>query len=265
VRLFFSFARQAFHTSAIYSFDFWLRVFNTFIMMYTAHWLWRVLYTQRANAFDISMEQMITYGALAMLMEMALRPGNWVQYYMMEKVRTGEIAMDLIKPLDFHLHMLARNVGEVLFFMIVLGIPCFVFGHLLLGLQLPPDLMHGLLFLISLVLAYLVLFSLSFLLGLLPLFAIRVDNVFWAYNSVVRFFSGSLVPLWLFPAALAKIAVLLPFQAIFAIPLTIYIGKLPVEELTGAISLQFVWVAVLLGLGRLLWNRAHARLVLQGG
>jgi ABC-2 type transport system permease protein len=265
MRIFFSFARQAFHTAAIYRFDFWLRVLSTFIMMYTAHWLWRVLYTQRPNAFEINVEQMITYGVLAMLLEMALRPGNWVQYYMMEKVRTGQIAMDLIKPLDFHLHMLARNVGEVLFFLIVLGLPCFVFGHLLLGLRLPPDLQHGLLFLISLVLAYLVLFSLSFLLGLLPLFAIRVDNVFWAYNSVVRFFSGSLVPLWLFPAALAKIAALLPFQAVFAIPLTIYIGKLPVSEIGASMGLQLFWVAALMGIGRLLWNRAHSMLVMQGG
>jgi ABC-2 type transport system permease protein len=263
--LFLSFARQTFHSTAIYSFDFWLRVFSTFVMMYTAHWLWRVLYTQRPNAFGINIEQMITYGVLAMLLEMALRPGNWVQYYMMEKVRTGQIAMDLIKPLDFHLHMLAQNVGEVLFFLTVLGLPCYLFGYLLLGLQLPSDLLHGLLFLISLVLAYLVLFSLSFLLGLLPLFAVRVDNVFWAYQAIVRFFSGSLVPLWLFPAALAKVAALLPFQAVFAIPLTIYIGKLPQGELLAAMGLQLFWVLALAGLGRLLWNRAHSTLVMQGG
>jgi ABC-2 type transport system permease protein len=265
MRLFLSFARQAFHRAAMYRFDFWLRVLSTFVMMYTAHWLWRVLYTQRANAFEISLEQMVTYGVLAMLLEVAIRPGNWVQYYMMEKVRTGEIGMDLLKPLDFHLHMLARNVGEVIFFVTVLGIPCFVFGHLLLGLRLPSDLQHALLFIVSLVLAYLVLFSLSFMLGLLPLFAIRVDNVFWAYNSIVRFFSGSLVPLWLFPPFLEKIAAVLPFQAVFAIPLTIYIGKLPTQELGGALALQAFWVIALAGLGRVLWNRAHALLVLQGG
>jgi ABC-2 type transport system permease protein len=148
---------------------------------------------------------------------------------------------------------------------IVLGIPSFIFGHLLLGLRLPPDLLHTLLFIASVIMAYLVLFSLSFLLGLLPLFAIRVDNIFWAYHSVVRFFSGSLVPLWLFPPFLAKIAMLLPFQAVFATPLTIYIGKLPVQESFEALALQALWIMALMGLGRMLGNRAHALLVMQGG
>jgi len=30
-------------------------------------------------------------------------------------VKSGEIVMDILKPLDFHMHTLARSVGESLF------------------------------------------------------------------------------------------------------------------------------------------------------
>ena len=265
MRIFFSFARQAFHTAAIYRFDFWLRVLSTFVMMYTAHWLWRVLYTQRPNAFEINVEQMITYGVLAMLLEMALRPGNWVQYYMMEKVRTGQIAMDLIKPLDFHLHMLARNVGEMLFFTLTLAVPSFVIGWLFLDLRLPTDARTWLMFLVSFLLGYLVTFSLSFLLGLISIYTLKINNIGWAYNAVVRFFSGQMVPLWLFPLFLAQVANVLPFQCMFAIPLSIFIGRLSPVELPQALLLQSFWALGLLLVGRLLWSRAHTYLIVQGG
>jgi ABC-2 type transport system permease protein len=265
MKIFWSFAVQAWHTSAIYRFDFWLRVFNTFLMMYTVHWLWRALYAQQTTVFEVSLPQMITYAVLAMIVDTASRPGNWTQYYMMEKVRTGEISMDLLKPLDFHLHMLARNVGEMLFYSLVLGLPCYLIGVLFLGLRLPPDVWTGLLFLVSFLLGYLVTFSLSFLIGLISIYTLKIENIGWAYNAVVRFFSGQMVPLWLFPTFLAQIAGLLPFQCMFAIPLSIYIGKLSPSELSSALLLQCFWVLALVLSGRLIWSRAQAHLIVQGG
>ena len=68
VKLFLSFARQAFHTTAIYRFEFWLRVVSNFVWMFSAYWLWKVLYTQKAGAFDISLEQMVTYALVSSVM-----------------------------------------------------------------------------------------------------------------------------------------------------------------------------------------------------
>jgi len=265
MKLFLSFARQAFHTTAIYRFDFWLRVVSNFVWMFSAYWLWTVLYTQKSGAFNVSLEQMVTYAVLSSVMGMVIRPGGNVAYQIAAKVKSGEIVMDMLKPLDFHMHMLARNIGEVLFSALTLGTPSFLVAYFFLGLRLPSELWVGLLFLLSLALGYGVMFSLNYLLGLLSVFTVDIRNISWAYNAIVRFFSGSEVPLWLFPLFLGQIADLLPFKCTFAIPLSIYIGKLNASEMAGAMALQVFWLAALVIVGRLVWQRAHNHLTAQGG
>jgi ABC-2 type transport system permease protein len=265
MRLFWSFARQAFHTSAIYRFDFWLRMVSNFVWMFSEYWLWTVLYTQKAGAFNITLRQMVTYAVMASVIGMCIRPGGSVAYQIAAKVKSGEIIMDMLKPLDFHLHTLARNVGQTLFSTVMLGVPSFLIGHFLLGMRLPASLGSGLLFLLSLVMGYGVLFSLNYLLGVLSIFTIDIRNIWWAYGSVVRFFSGSDIPLWLFPLFLSQVAAILPFKCIYFIPLSIYIGKLGPGEVAGAMVLQAFWLAALVLIGRLARQWAHRSLTIQGG
>jgi ABC-2 type transport system permease protein len=265
VRLFWSFARQAFHSSAIYRFEFWLRIISNFVWMFSEYWLWTVLYTQKAGVFTVTLEQMVTYAVLASVVGMCIRPGDHVAYDLASRVKDGEIVMDMLKPLDFHIHTLARNVGETLFSTFMLGVPSFLIGHFLLGMHLPSSLGSGLLFLFSIIMGYGVVFSLNYLLGVLSIFTIEIRNIWWAYGSVVRFFSGSTIPLWLFPLYLSQVADILPFKCIYSIPLSIYIGKFGPEETAWAIVLQVSWLLVLVLLGRLAWQWAHRHLTIQGG
>ncbi len=265
MKLFWSFARQAFHSTAIYRFEFWLRVVNNFVWMFSAYWLWRVLYTQKAGAFGITLDQMVTYALVSSILSIVLRPSGGVGYQISQKVKSGEVVMDILKPLDFHLHTLARNVGETLFAIAFLGVPTALIAYFLLGMRLPANLGTGFLFLVSAMIGYGVLFSMNYLLGLLAVFTIDIRSIGWAYTAVTRFFSGSEVPLWLFPLFLSRAADLLPFKCAYAIPLSIYIGKLGPGEVTGAVALQVFWLIALALAGRLLWRLAHRRLTVQGG
>jgi len=265
MHLFWSFARQAFHTSAIYRFDFWLRMVSNFVWMFSEYWLWTVLYTQKAGAFNVTLEQMVTYAVMASVIGMSIRPGGSVAYQIATKVKNGEIIMDMLNPLDFHLHTLARNVGETLFLTATLGVPSFLVGHFVLGMRLPANLGQGLLFLLSLGMGYGVIFSLNYLLGMMSIFTIDIRNISWAYNAVVRFFSGSDIPLWLFPLFLSQVAGVLPFKCIYFIPLSIYIGKLGAQDTLWAMVLQAFWLAALAVVGRFAWQRAHRHLTIQGG
>lgn len=265
MKIFWSFARQAFHNSAVYRFEFWLRVVNNFVWMFSEYWLWTVLYTARPGAFNIGIQQMITYAVMASVMGMVMRPGGGVAYLIASKVKSGEIVMDLLNPLDFHLHTLARNVGETLFYATTLGIPSFLIGHFLLGMRLPSSPDRALLFCLSLALGYGVIFSLNYLLGMLSIFTVDIRNISWAYNAVVRFFSGSDIPLWLFPLFLLTIADVLPFKCIYFIPLSIYIDRLSLNEALHALSFQVMWLASLALAGRLMWWRARSYLTVQGG
>lgn len=265
MKLFISFARQAIIEFSMYLFDFWMEMFAYFLSMYGVYWLWNTLYRHRPDLFDISLDQMLTYAMLGLVMEIFLNPTNLPRWYITNQIRTGDIQMDLLRPLDFPFHLLARSTGMTLYSLLIPGLPAVALGVLLLGLKAPANLQAALLFLPSLVLAFLVSFGLQFLLGMVAIYAIEIRRISWVYFSITRFFSGQMFPLWMFPPLLARIAALLPFQALVGIPLSIYIGSLSGSRALQAMGLQAGWAVALMLLGRFLWSRAHRKLTVQGG
>jgi ABC-2 type transport system permease protein len=263
MKLFWAFARQHFHAMAIYRFDFWLWSAANLILMYGIRWLWITLYTQRPGAFGVTLQQMVTYGVLSMAIENLFYTGP--QYYMAQQVRSGAIDGDLLKPLDFHFHMLARSTGETLFRIIVMVLPALLLGYFLFDLQLPSTSAAGFLFVVALSLGFLVNFHLDFLLGVIGLATLEVHSIDWAFHATSRFFSGQYVPLWLFPGALGIVADILPFRSIFFTPLSIYTGVLSGGAITLAVGLQLLWLLILLIISRWLWERIQLRIVSQGG
>ena len=263
MKIFWAFTRQAFQFVSAYRFNFFAEIFLTLLRMYAIYWVWRVLYTQKPGAFGVSMDQMVTYGALGMALEIFMwsRP----QYYISRQVKSGAIDTDLMKPLDFHFHMLARSIGETFVAVIALATPALAMAYFLLGVQLPPDVPTALLFVASLVLGYLVLFHMNFLLGALSVVVLDIRHINWAYFSVVRFFGGQMLPLWLFPPVVGTIAHALPFQATYYIPMSIYIGELTGADAIRAIEIQLIWLVTLVVVSRLTWGWAHRHLVVQGG
>ncbi len=265
MNIFWSFTRQAFHNTAIYRFEYWLQLVSAFLMMYSVYWIWNILYTQRPGAFGVELGQMVTYGVIAMALESIFNPGQGPQMYISSQIKSGSIDTDLIKPLDFHLHMLAKNFGEISFRFGTIVLPAALIGFLFLDLQPPATALNGLSFAVSLTLGYLVLFSLNFLLGMVSVLTIDIRSIAWTYNSLVRFFAGQMVPLWLFPGWLGGLANVLPFKCIYSIPLSIYIGKLTGAAVWEGLLFQAVWVVVLMAVCRLVWAGVHSKLVVQGG
>jgi ABC-2 type transport system permease protein len=263
MKLFWAFARQNFHAVAAYRFDFFLRASSIVILIYGIRWLWITLYTQRPGAFGVSLGQMVTYGVLSMAIQNLFYTGPL--YYMERQVRSGAIDLDLLKPLDFHFHMLARSTGEMLFRVLVLALPGMLVGYFLFDLQLPANSGSGFLFVVALLLGYLVSFHLDFLLGTLSLVTLEIHSIDWAFQATSRFFSGQFVPLWLFPGIFGSLANVLPFRSLFFIPLSIYTGRLSGAEIRQAINFQLLWLLILLILSRWLWGRVQARIVSQGG
>jgi viologen exporter family transport system permease protein len=263
MKIFWSFARQNFHALAAYRFDFLLRASSIVILMYGIRWLWITLYTQRPGAFGLTLQQMVTYGVLSMAIQNLFFTGP--PYYMARQVRTGAIDLDLLKPLDFHYHMLARSTGEMLFRVFVLALPGMLVGYFLFDLQLPANSQTGFLFVVAVLLGYLVNFHLDFLLGLLAFVSIEIHSIDWAFHATARFFSGQFVPVGFFPGLLGVLAAVLPFRSVFFIPLSIYNGALQGSTIVQAMGFQLVWLTILWILSRGLWGRIQTRVVSQGG
>jgi len=144
----------------------------------------------------------------------------------------------------------------------VLAVPLALFVG---GLELPASPSAGLLYLVSMALAYMVTTLLGMLMGLVAFWTLQTRGVQAIYDFVSLFFAGALVPLWFFPPALRQVADWLPFQAQAFIPLSLYMGQVPEGQIAGALGLQLFWVVTLFGVCWLVWQRAMRRVTIQGG
>lgn len=264
MKILYGFIRTAFHDAAIYRIDFWVSLLSVFFMMYVNYAIWYILYRQSPGAFGVTLQQMTTYGALGVLLFPILGTTNRTRHYIATQVRAGSLEVDLMKPLDFMLHMLGRNIGEVAVQLLTRGLPGLLFGYLILGIRLPATAQTAVAFAVCLVLGYLIYFGVNFLIGMLAIVTHDIRSYNWAYNSLIRFTSGEVIPLWLFPPVLGAIVAVLPFQAIYFVPLSIYVGAYP-GSLAAAIGTQVLWATAVLLSCRFIWHHFQRRITVQGG
>lgn len=181
------------------------------------------------------------------------------------RVRTGEVATDLSRPVDFQVWWLVMDLGRAGYHALTRGALPFLIGAVVFTLRTPGDLVQWVGFGASVLLAVIVSFAMRFIIELTAFWWLDANGVRLTYGLVQNFFSGFMVPLAFIPGALGRIVNLLPFAATLQMPIDVFLGKRVGVDLVQVLLLQVFWAAVLLGAGRLVLARATRRLVVQGG
>lgn len=259
-----SLLRNEYHNISAYKISLFINIIYSFLMMYSIGYVWRTLYATNPKVVGIPLSKMISYAVLGVALEAILHPSNGPQNYIMEQVRKGTIEMDIVKPVDFQFYMFFKNLGGIIARVLLLVIPSVITAFLLFSLQFPRA-ESFLLFLLSLSLSIIISFFLNFTLGLISIVTMNIKNINWGYNALLRFFSGQMVPLWLFPTPLEEISVCLPFRCIYATPVSIYIGGYTGKELSVAIIAQIIWSIMLFVISRIVMKCVFTRVRIQGG
>lgn len=267
MRCFLAYIRQHFRALSLYRFAYFMKFLYGLLAMFAVRCLWVVLYAEHAVRDGRSLSDMITYAMLAMALDLIFYPQgeNSVHTYMSHQIRTGNIDTELLRPVGFLRQMLYRSGSYMIVTLISLVFPVVLAGMLFMGFRPPADVLHGLLFAVSLVMSYFVLFSLNFLLGLITMLIKNTFYIVWAYRGLWDFFSGKLVPLWIFPAGLKALAGFMPFRCIYDIPLNIYIGAFSGKECADSLLLQLFWAVFLMLAAQLFWRSVRKRYTVQGG
>jgi ABC-2 type transport system permease protein len=179
-----------------------------------------------------------------------------------QRIRTGDIALDMIRPASLQLWSLAEDGGRAAFMFLGRSVPPTVLGALLFGIVLPAEPLTWAAFMVSFALGVLVSFGWRYLVAVAA-FWILDDRGLWSISLVLTtFFSGLLLPLVAFPSFLGAAAGALPWAAMIQVPADVYLGK---TGLLDAFAFQASWAAVLLGAGALATRAARRKLVIQGG
>ncbi|WP_406427423.1 ABC-2 family transporter protein [Streptomyces sp. NBC_01589] len=233
-----------------------------FILAYTYMALW----DERPQLGGYDLSQALTYVWLgqALLATCAMMGGGF-EDELMERIRTGDVAIDLYRPVDLQMWWLAGDLGRAAFQLMARGIAPMVLGALAFPLALPTSPGIWLAYLVSVTLGVVVSFAVRYLVAL---------SAFWLMDGAGAsqiaflaglFFSGMLLPLTLFPGLLGEVARALPWSALLQVPADVFLGKHTGWGLVEAFAFQGGWALALLLAGRLVQSVATRRVVVQGG
>jgi ABC-2 type transport system permease protein len=182
-----------------------------------------------------------------------------------ERVRTGDIAMDLARPLDLQLAGLAQEYGRALVSVFYRGVFPFLVGFVFFTLRIPSTATDWLLFVASVVLGIAVSFAARFIIDLTAFWILENRGVLAFYGMFAAFVSGMTLPVGFFPHWLQVAVWCTPFPAILQVPLDTFVHRHSTATSSWLLLAQVGWAVLLLAAGRLVLRSARTRLVVQGG
>lgn len=189
----------------------------------------------------------------------------WGYSEVAQRVRTGDIATDLTRPLDVQGWYLSQDLGRSAYHLLSRGIPPFLVGAAFFSVRLPEHLVMWMAFGVSVFLAVCVSFALRFLANLASFWLLDGRGVGAAYGLTVNLLSGFLIPVSFFPGWLEAVARATPFPSILQLPIEVFLEKPDGLEVVGVLAVQAGWALALLAVGRAVLAAGTRRLVVQGG
>lgn len=192
--------------------------------------------------------------------------GIWGWTELSERIRSGDIAADLLRPVSPVTSYLAADLGRALHGMLTRFVPPLVAGAVFFPLHTPSRWQTVPLFLLSVVLAVIICFGCRYVVNASAYWLqdARGPIVLWTLGSGVL--GGLYFPLRLLPEWLTVTLWLgTPLPSLLQAPLDVIAERDPAGVQAGVVAVQAVWAVLVLALAALVQRRAERRLVVQGG
>lgn len=207
-----------------------------------------------------------------------------------EDIKSGNISMNLTKPLSYKAMVLFRHIGSKAGEAIGL-VPLIIVAFLLTDNISTLNGIQLVYFVISTFLAFFLVFSFSYIIGLVTFWTTNYWGVQFFTNTIMGLCSGQLVAInfykelgkgamdfsgklafiqssgfTTFFRVLGDIAYCLPFQSMYYTPMSILSGMISKpSEVLFHLGLQVFWLVVLNGIIAIMWNRAQKKITILGG
>jgi ABC-2 type transport system permease protein len=182
-----------------------------------------------------------------------------------ERIRTGDVTVDFLRPLDVHTAMIAHELGRSLFSLLPRGLPSVLIGALLVGMATPDSPAAYAIGAVSLLLAMVISAATVYLVAAAGFWIVETRGVQLLYMVLAGFLAGLFVPLWLFPGWLQAIALATPFPSMLMFPTDILSGRTTGVDALELVGVQLLWLTAMVSVGQLMTRRGRRHLEVQGG
>ncbi len=166
----------SFKEKLAYRFDFFTALAWTMLMAALLFFLWTAIH-ERSTSIDMPLGTLITYLCMGQVIGLSRLSGYQNQPIFMaaQRVRTGDIAIDLVRPVDYQALRLSESLGLFLAEMMLINLPTYALCILVFAIDPPASTEAAVGFFASLVGAFLIAFSLNYLVSL---------SAFWTFDPL---------------------------------------------------------------------------------
>ncbi|WP_246842893.1 ABC-2 family transporter protein [Allokutzneria sp. NRRL B-24872] len=186
----------------------------------------------------------------------------WGGHELADRVRSGDVAIDLSRPWNLQFALLAEEFGRAGFAVLIRFVPPMLIGSLLFDLRWPQRTQTWALFALSVVLAVAMSFAMRFLLSLSAFWLLDARGITAMYGILGGIVSGLTVPLAFFPDWAQDALWWTPFPSLLQNTIDVFIER---GDPLPLLAHQALWTVVLLVVGQFVQRAAERKLVIQGG
>jgi ABC-2 type transport system permease protein len=246
-----------------YRVEFFSRMGGALLNLVIMWFVWTSVFSASGSESigGFTLTAMMTYLVVSTMIRPLL--GSTMDSSIEDDVKSGRIGTVLIKPVSYPLYKMFMGLSSPIVSLGLNMVPIFAISIFFLGIALPVDAIS---FSVSVALGFLVSYLITFLVGMWSFWS---EGSIWGIrlskDIISDIMSGSIIPLSLFPASIVNIAQLLPFQTIFNIPISIYLGRISGIGIIYSFMQQAAWIVILSMISYLVWKRAEKKIVDHGG
>ena len=240
-------------------------IIGNFVYLTITYFLWKSIYASSGTdivngmTFSDTLIYLVLATALFNFMEM------FVVWEMGRNIQSGKIVLDLLKPISYRRYMFWSLSGSFVMKFFMTFLPTFIVIFFLTNGAIPLGL-NLIYFLISVIMAALINFSIDFIVGTICLYTESIWGINIMKQVIVLLFSGATVPIAFFPEPLKTIVYYLPFQSIYNSPLTILLGKSDeMTDITTVLGIQLIWCIIMITFSILFWKISLRKITVNGG
>jgi ABC-2 type transport system permease protein len=241
-------------------------IFTNAVFGVISSYVYLALWSQRPHLGGYDSIDAVTYTWIGQAMIVpAMVWGGGFQADLTERIRSGDIAIDLYRPTGLIPWWLAADLGRATFHFISRFAPMMAVGAALFSLRF-PDGLHAAAFAVAAYLAVLVSFGIRFLVSLSAFWLLDSRGVEAVATILGMFCSGLLLPLVVFPTPARHVLEALPWATYIQTPAQVWLGQTgDVGGTALALASQAAWATILFAVAAAALRAATRVLVVQGG
>jgi len=185
-----------------------------------------------------------------------------------KEIESGDVCYKFVRPVDLYNQWYFEHLGYKISATFLRFLPIVIIAFLLpgnIGLSLPSSFGAFVLFMLTLIIGALLTSAISMIVVFLTFKTLSAKGTQSMVNTLCGLLGGFFIPIPLMPQAIQNVLNYLPFRFVVDLPFRIYIGSIGIQSALMFALLSFIWLVVLIAVGKFLMRKALKKTIIQGG